>query len=175
MSCGCGHESSDPMIHQFDLAALTSLQASAAAEMTQEFSTQQIWLIEGQPTVATGTADGKKGCVTVPIFGIPLKLCWEIREVDPFPPEVSIRVRFSVSHNGSEYFSVILLMKCEDVLNPSTCSVTVESENVLMEAYRPSCNWSCLRRCAPGCIRCGTNYWCWAACAGACVLRCCRV
>lgn len=175
MSCNCSESNSDIMINQLDLDGLSNMRALAAEGIAEGMTTQRLWLIGAQPSIATGTADGKKGCVTVPYLGIPVKLCWDIKEFDPIPPTVSVKVRITISVRDVEYFSAIIVFKCDDVANPSTCSVSIEGDHALVAALRPSCNWGCLGRCAPGCIGCGTNYWCWAGCAASCVLRCCRL
>lgn len=175
MSCSCGGSDSPSLIQQLDLSSLANLQTLAARDAADGQNTQRLWMIGSQPTIASGTADGKKGCVTIPHLGVPVKLCWEIKEIDPIPPEVSIKIRVAISVAGIEYYSAILVLKCDNIANPSTCTVSVEGDNALDAALRPRCNWGCLRQCAPGCISCGTDYWCWAACAGSCILRCCSI
>ena len=175
MSCGCGNSETGLDIQQLDLESLTAIRAVASASATEGQETQRLWMIGGQPSIATGTADGKKGCVTIPYLGIPIKFCWEIKDADLIPPEVSIRIRVTISVSDVEFFSAILVFHCDNILSPSTCSVAIEGEHALVPALAPRCNWGCLRNCAPGCISCGTNYWCWAGCAASCVFRCCRL
>ncbi|QDV71914.1 hypothetical protein K2D_00330 [Planctomycetes bacterium K2D] len=175
MSCGCNSRGSAPAIVQLSLDSLASLKSQAAESAPEGYTTQRLWMIGSRPVLATGTADGKKGCVTIPQLGVPIKLCWEIKDADLIPPEVSVRIRVTISVANTEYFSALLVFKCDNLLNPSSCTVSIEGEHSLLEAFGPSCDWSCLRDCAPGCLSCGTNYWCWAGCAGACIFRCCSL
>ncbi|KAA0141566.1 hypothetical protein FYZ48_04095 [Gimesia chilikensis] len=175
MSCGCNSGTENTFITQLDLDSLNNLKSVAQEKTPTDFSTQKLWIVGSQPVIATGTADGKRGCVTLPYLGIPVKLCWEIKEFDPIPPEVSVKTRITVSVKDVEYFSAILVVKCENITNLSTCEVSLENDYALEAAFKPKCNWSCLRKCAPGCITCGSDYWCWAGCAGSCILKCCSL
>lgn len=174
MSCQC-NSGGNSIISQLDLESLASLKTLASKNASDGYSTQRLWMVGSQPAIATGTTDGRRGCVTVSYLGIPVKLCWEIKEADLIPPEVSVKTRISVSVADVEYFSAILVVKCDNILNPASCNITIEGEHALMAAFSPRCDWSCLRNCAPGCVTCGSDYWCWAGCAGSCILRCCRL
>ncbi|MCA9103591.1 MAG: hypothetical protein KDA63_20705 [Planctomycetales bacterium] len=175
MACECGSQCGGSVIQQLDLETLSSLKAFASESAPRGCETQRVWMIGEQPTIANGAADGKRGCVTIPYLGIPIKLCWEIKEADLIPPEVSVRTRITIAVAEVEYLSATMVVKCNDIAQPSTCSMSVEDDHVLKSILKPSCNWGCLAKCAPGCISCGTDYWCWAGCAATCALKCCKL
>lgn len=172
-NCSCA--SANAGFQQIDETSFQSLKSFSEQSASKDATTQKAWLLGSQMCPVQGTADGKQGCVTVPFAGIPVKLCWEILELDLIPPSVGVKVKVTVSVAGTQYLSAILLIKCESITNPSSCTITIENDLFTIEALRPSCNWGCLKRCAPPCVTCGTDYWCWAACAASCVIRCCSL
>lgn len=174
MSCNCASGSARGF-QQLDASVLEERRTYAAKNAPADMVTSKIWLLEGQACPAIGTADGRKGCVTVPFMGIPVKICWEILALDVTPIVVNVKVKLTVSVAGAEFYSVVLVFKCDNIANPATCSVTAENDLASVSAFSPSCNWGCLRQCAPQCIACGTDYWCWAACAAGCIIRCCHL
>lgn len=176
--CGCGGSSGGGAtgFTQINLAALDGLrQLNTVGLVEADRAAERIWMLDGQLCVANGTADGKKGCVTVPFLGVPVKLCWDLQEVIITPPGLSVKAKFTVSVSGTQFYSVVLHFKCADIANPGGCTVTTENDLAFNAALAPRCNWGCLRSCAPACITCGSDYWCWAACAGGCIIRCCRI
>lgn len=175
MCNNCSGSDESTGFRQFDEDAIHSLRSFASQTASRDATTQKLWLLGNQICPVQGTADGKEGCVTLPFAGIPVKLCWEILEVDPIPPSVGVKVKVTVSVAGTQYLSAVLSIRCEQVTNPSSCTISVDNDLFANEALRPSCNWGCLKKCAPRCIDCLTDYWCWARCALSCTVRCCSL
>lgn len=178
MSCACkGNEASSFEVLDYDtyqsLAVAVGFPATIRGANIQNvnFTEQKLFLFDRMVTVAAGNADGSSGCVTLPRGGIPVKMCWEITGNINLPAvDVQIHLTFSVGSNV--YYDVTYRVQCTNVVDVSTCNVSLVTEQVGINGIR-GCSWSCLKNCAPSCISCGTNKWCWAACAASCVVRCC--
>jgi hypothetical protein len=170
--CECGG-SDGKEFSQFEVETLNSYRSAAAAAAGDEFQATRLWARGGRVHVARGTDDGKKGCVTIPVLGVPLDLCWEFNELTVNPPAVTVRVKLTISVSGVQYYTALLSINCSEVTNPESCSFTIENELASNNLLTPDCNRRCLQRCAPRCVTCAADYWCWAACSVVCVSRCC--
>lgn len=181
---GCGCEQSDLSSFQVvDYEEYSSLvqslglaQPAALGTMTvgsDTYDTHKFFLVDSKMAVAAGTQGGERGCATIPLAGIPVRMCWNIQGTISLPiADVTIALTFSLGN--VVYYSVTYRVKCSNLPDLSSCEAELVTETVNSGAFAiKGCNWRCLRRCAPGCISCGTNYWCWAGCAASCVLRCC--
>lgn len=183
MGCGCGNQSSEPsfsvvdyedyssLVQSLGLPAPTALGTMSAGG--QSYDTHKFFLIDNKMAMAAGTPGGEKGCATIPMGGVPIRMCWDIQGAINFPKaDVTIELSFSIG--SVVYYTIKYRVKCSNLPDLSSCETELITENVNSQAYAVrACNWSCLRRCAPGCVSCGTNYWCWAGCAASCLLRCC--
>jgi hypothetical protein len=136
----------------------------------RENMVDKTFIIGNRALAAAGTEDGSEGCVTIHFFGIPVRLCWEFQELSISFPGVSAEIKLTASAASIEY-SGIMKIHCPDITQPAGCQITFTPAE--RGWFDPDCDWGCLRNCSPGCISCGSNYWCWAGCAVACVARCC--
>ncbi len=134
---------------------------------------EKTFVIGNRVLPAAGSADGQEGCVTIPVFGVPIKLCWEFQDLTVNIPAVSLSMQLTAYVDQTQYLSAELTIRCDDIGNPAGCQIEVTRPGPDRGWLDPSCDWECLRRCSPGCLGCRTNYWCWAGCAVACVADCC--
>lgn len=132
---------------------------------------QKLFLFGDTLGVAAGTADGRSGCVTLPKSGIPVKMCWQITG-DLIPPKVDVTVELSFSVGSVVYYQIKYRIQCDSIYKPSECSFDVINEKTGIDGTK-GCSKSCLKKCAPQCIYCGSDWWCWAACTASCVAKCC--
>jgi hypothetical protein len=177
MSCSCGGQpggaAKPPRSYSFSQidAARQHVRGAAPAEFTHE----RVWALDNQLITATGTEQGDKGCATIPVLGVPVGICWEFEKLDIHPPGVDVVFKISVSAVGQTWWSALFSISCTNVSSPQDCTVSISDQRATIESFSPSCDWGCMRGCAPACISCGTDYWCWAACAVGCVARCCHL
>jgi hypothetical protein len=132
---------------------------------------EKTFLIGNQLLPAAGTTDGQMGCVTIPFFGVPIKVCWEFEDFALDFPKVSMAIRLTAGVGDQQYLFTTLHIECENITDPSGCRIRLSGDK--SARLSPSCDWGCVASCAPGCVGCGTNYWCWAGCAIRCVWQCC--
>ncbi len=137
----------------------------------RENMVDKTFIIGSRALSAAGTEDGSEGCVTVPIFGIPIRICWEFEQLSVHFPKVNLAIKLVATVGDTEYLSGVLRINCPDIAQPAQCEITFATAD--RGWFDPDCDWGCFRMCAPGCVTCGTNYWCWAGCAVACVTQCC--
>jgi hypothetical protein len=175
-TCSC--KSDDFNFSVIDLNTLTTL-ANEPAIKSAQFTLQRVVQLDDRLAVASGTSEGDSGCLTLPILGIPVKLCWEFKEFNLNLPKVSVKIQFEISVRDSRILSKTVHFECQSIVDPSTCAVSISTDNAdrsdnQMDALAlGGCQWKCLAGCAPGCVSCGTNKWCWALCAARCLFKCC--
>lgn len=178
MMCGCNtgqnRARDDFEFKSFAWDEISAVQ-SLAAEKAGQFPSEQLWSTASGLYPARGTEDGRAGCVEIPFFGVPIEICWEIEKLAIDYPSVELVIKVTVRSQDVIWWEVTFTLACKDVFDPRTCRVETSNEKATYAAFKPGCDWSCLATCAPNCISCGTNYWCWARCALGCILRCCRV
>jgi hypothetical protein len=171
--CSCGGGRAERGFEIVDASTLTGFLASASSA-NASYTAQKVVRVGDRLAVASGTADGMKGCFSFAVFGFPAQACWEILKLNVNVPKVEVEVNFDLSIGGLPAVTRTVTIVCDNVFSPDTCKVTIVPDRQTA-AFRPldACDWSCLVRCAPGCVSCNQDPWCWAACAFKCVIGCC--
>lgn len=82
-----------------------------------------------------------------------------------------LRLTFDPFGGGTFRFSARVTIECNDITRPAGCSVDLDLTGT-DEAIKPLIDWDCIKRCAPQCISCGSDWSCWLGCAGGCILQC---
>lgn len=85
--------------------------------------------------------------------------------------EMVAHIKFEPFDNGPFKFEATLTIRCNDITKPIGCEVILDYDKTPSE-IQPLINWDCIKRCAPQCIYCGSDYQCWLACAGICIIQC---
>lgn len=114
--------------------------------------------------------DDSKAVFLIPKLG---KLVWidaEIESVQLSPLRVVVSIAVGFLDNPTPVLKGKIIFECPDG-DLSSCGVTFEADSA-RSTIGPLVDWECLKSCAPGCIKCGTNKWCWLACAAHCVSKC---
>ncbi|MCB1447029.1 MAG: hypothetical protein KDJ87_14880 [Rhizobiaceae bacterium] len=85
--------------------------------------------------------------------------------------EMIVDIKFDPFDGGIFKFEATLSIKCDDIAKPLGCEVDLQFGKTDSQ-IQPFINWDCIRRCAPQCLYCGSDYQCWLACAGICIIQC---
>lgn len=97
----------------------------------------------------------------------------KIRKLEIKHPKVEMvaDIKFDPFDGGLFKFEATLTIKCNDITQPMGCEVHLDYGKTDSQ-IQPLINWDCIKRCAPQCIYCGSDYQCWLACAGICIIQC---
>lgn len=180
MSCKCD-SSEKSIVSVIDFEDYSSQARSLGFQITQarqgdgivEHETSKMFLLGRKICAAYGTANGEQGCVSIPMAGIPVKMCWNIDGAIDLPvADLTIELTFSLG--SIIYYQIKYKVLCNNLPDLKSCRLELISETVNRDVNAvKGCNWDCLRECAPDCVYCGPNKWCWAACAAHCISKCC--
>ncbi len=175
--CGCQESSnSDCQLRVFELADLNMLagnvsQSFSVTSRDARYPTVDLFTANGSLGVATTAINGESGEFTFPFIGIPVTVKWKV-EIESLSPKLNVTLKLAFYVAGASYYSVDLHVECDNITDPSSCSVEIKNEDTHARGIR-GCNKSCLKRCAPDCILCGGNWQCWAICSAYCAAKCC--
>ena len=175
MTCSCADDSGG-FSSLLSISAVRQHLVKADAAMAAA-TEERVVRIGGYLAIGSAIENGKRGCFTIPFLGVPVQLCWEIITFEVTDKVINVTIRIAASAAGQQFMTKTLVFHCSNPQNPQSCTVQVEDSDVraAIEALSIGCDWGCLKKCAPGCIACGTNYWCWAGCAASCALKCCHL
>lgn len=118
------------------------------------------------------TEDGLTGSILIPVAGVPVRISWVITPSSAPLPAFKASITLQAFVGNVMFKEVTISVDCQDVTQPSTCTSDITEVSRSTTGTR-GCNKTCLKRCAPGCIYCGSDWWCWAACTAVCYARCC--
>lgn len=175
MSCNCSQGSSHgiartpfPGIED----AVSQLKGSPLIAQRQAYvaSSPRIFAIHTDSAFGAAVAndDDSKAFFLLPKLG---KLVWidaEIESIQLSPIKVVVKLAVGFLDNPTPVLDGKLIFECSSG-DLSSCGIRFEPSK---GEYGILVDWECLKNCAPGCISCGTNKWCWLGCAAQCVAKC---
>jgi hypothetical protein len=179
MSCNCD-SSEKSIVSVIDFEDYIAQVKSLGFEITQARianatvvgEKSKIFLFGGKICPAYGTANGEQGCVSIPMAGIPVKMCWKIDGTIDLPNS-DLTIELSFSLGSIVYYQIKYKVLCNNLPDLKSCKFEFISETVNRDVNAVKGDfWACLRKCAPNCLDCLTDYYCWAACSAYCVWKC---
>jgi len=176
--CNCCSEGVKSPFRSFDLRMLAELKQEVLQSVPpmrgcdEARLEERILKVDGNCTYAIGVDKGRKGCLTSTFFGVPFHIWWDIEEFDVAGPGAKVKIRLVMYVNQIEAFSLVYLLECANISDPSTCRVELNSPDAKMKW---KCDEECLSACEPSCLYCGTDYYCWIICSATCAAKCCKL
>jgi hypothetical protein len=175
MSCGCGEQKENRgSDFRITMTALRQLQDAASRGGHRAEPSDKVHLVDlyGKPAVHI-QKDDKNHFFIVSRFGSIFGLSVKITKFKlDFPKlDMQIEASFAPLDDGPFKVTVTIDIHCDDIGNPVGCTIKINDSQTDKE-ISPLIDWDCLKRCAPQCIRCGTDLGCWARCAAGCVFQC---
>ncbi len=155
----------------FDNAIVQKVAAAASTAKSLKGARLQTFLTHDGESfgLAVASDDDRSALFVQQRGGEMLSMLVNIESFQPTPLEV--RVRVEVAFLGQNpTLNGVFEFKCAS-LDPRSCTAIftpTRGETGVAALF----DWECLKRCAPQCISCGTNYWCWLSCAARCVAQC---
>lgn len=155
----------------FDNASIQKITAAASAAQALKGARLLKFLTHDGDNfgVAVASDDDRSAMFVSQRGGLLLSVFASVESFQLDPLEVRVRIEVAFLDQNPTLGGVFEF-KCTS-LDPRSCTATF-TPSAGETGIAPLFDWECLKRCAPQCVACGTNYWCWLSCAARCIAQC---